>query len=926
MLRNLMIIFLLFSTSIIAKQLVHIEIRDGQDSEKILSNYSNPIYYEDRFILTIESDLWKPTQSTQTILGNWNTKMYYYILYPIQQKNYGDVSKYGTILFTNRSYLIFETEYEVLNDFKAFHQFEIVRLFDKEPSDIEVVKPNSYPSPLEFNSVIQHMVDSVNVDSIWDHIATLQSMERYTSNLQAIESSNYLKDYYTKLGFDTVYFHDWHSGWIPNVIAIKYGKQFPEEIYIVGGHYDVYSNGAPGADDNGSGTAAIMEIGRVLSNVSYKRTIRLIGFSGEEMGLLGSAAYASHVAQQGDNILGMINVDMIAYVAPGDLIDVDLIKNTPSTDLANAYINASQLYVPLLSIVNGTLIGGTSDHASFWNNGYMAIFPFEDNNQYSPYIHTFNDVLGTSANNQTLAELGTKSVVATVASLAEIAESRITGHIYSSATLSPIDSAKIFFNDDSVQSDLDGYYITPPLDSGIYTITFSAAGFTPDTMVHSLQQYEVFTANAYLIPTGSLRPYVHLENIVIDDDSTGGSLGNGNGIADAGETIEIFGNFMNTGNLNAYEVSALIQSNDPWINILSDSIEVDSILIGDMNLSNNAFLIEVDSLTPANSVVQFSLDINYQGYTSASGFEITVHNRGEVIIIEDDDGENGLAAYKLTLDSLGISYDVGNPDTPLEVIEEYDLMIWFCGDDYNSTLTTSDQQKLSDYLDNGGKLFINGNDVGYDIHNDPFYSNYLKALYIGDGPYTTTSTAYGINGDPISGDFTGGIGISTNYVDQINPAGGSEKIFTYNYNSTNYGCGIKYDGSYQLVYLTFIFENISDVDDRKLLLYNIFNWFGVITDINPFQDQLIEKFTLSQNYPNPFNPVTNIGFGLAKSTYVKIDIFNILGQQVTTLLDTKKPAGYHIVQFDGRKFASGVYFYRIKAGEFSDVKKMVLMK
>ncbi|NIT61157.1 MAG: aminopeptidase, partial [Aliifodinibius sp.] len=79
-------------------------------------------------------------------------------------------------------------------------------------------------------------------------------------------------------------------------------------------------------------------------------------------------------------------MDMIAYVAPGDPIDVDVIKNTASLDLYNAYLNASQTYVPSLSIVDGFLIGGTSDHASFWFNGFKAIFPFEDSDQYSPYI------------------------------------------------------------------------------------------------------------------------------------------------------------------------------------------------------------------------------------------------------------------------------------------------------------------------------------------------------------------------------------------------------------------------------------------------------------------------------------------------------------------------------------------------------------
>ncbi|NIT61158.1 MAG: hypothetical protein GWN00_34620, partial [Aliifodinibius sp.] len=97
-------------------------------------------------------------------------------------------------------------------------------------------------------------------------------------------------------------------------------------------------------------------------------------------------------------------------------------------------------------------------------------------------------------------------------------------------TLSPIEGATIFFNGDSVQTDSFGYYITPPLTPGIFTIIFTAPGFTPDTLQHTLQQFEVFNAEVYLIPDGSLRPYVHLQDVVIDDDSTGSSLGNGNGI------------------------------------------------------------------------------------------------------------------------------------------------------------------------------------------------------------------------------------------------------------------------------------------------------------------------------------------------------------------------------------------------------------
>jgi Secretion system C-terminal sorting domain/Bacterial Ig domain len=95
---------------------------------------------------------------------------------------------------------------------------------------------------------------------------------------------------------------------------------------------------------------------------------------------------------------------------------------------------------------------------------------------------------------------------------------------------------------------------------------------------------------------------------------------------------------------------------------------------------------------------------------------------------------------------------------------------------------------------------------------------------------------------------------------------------------------------------------------------------------DPFDLQIPKKFVLMQNYPNPFNPVTNIRFGLPVASDVVIEVYNILGQRVIKLLDEHKPAGYHVVQFNASQFGSGLYFYRIKANNFNEVKKMFLVK
>jgi hypothetical protein len=91
-------------------------------------------------------------------------------------------------------------------------------------------------------------------------------------------------------------------------------------------------------------------------------------------------------------------------------------------------------------------------------------------------------------------------------------------------------------------------------------------------------------------------------------------------------------------------------------------------------------------------------------------------------------------------------------------------------------------------------------------------------------------------------------------------------------------------------------------------------------------EQLPTEYALLQNFPNPFNPTTNIRFDLPKESNVTLKIYNILGEEVATLVDKVMPAGRQSVTFDATKHASGMYIYRINAADFTQVKKMLLMK
>jgi hypothetical protein len=218
-----------------------------------------------------------------------------------------------------------------------------------------------------------------------------------------------------------------------NVVASLPGKGInSRQVFVICSHYDsIASNStnwlldwktmsAPGADDNASGTAAVLEAARILSEYDFDSTIRFITFSGEELGLHGSKHYTNLVAENGEDIAGVLNFDMIAY--DPDVLDIDIITNAGSEWIAEAMLSVQRAYNigPLIlnKIVDPEMV--YSDHAPFWNKGYNAILGIDnsdfDSPEFYPFMHTTEDTVDKL--NFEMASRMVQIAVGTLASLA----------------------------------------------------------------------------------------------------------------------------------------------------------------------------------------------------------------------------------------------------------------------------------------------------------------------------------------------------------------------------------------------------------------------------------------------------------------------------------------------------------------------------
>ncbi|MDJ0635792.1 MAG: M28 family peptidase [Xenococcaceae cyanobacterium MO_188.B29] len=287
--------------------------------------------------------------------------------------------------------------------------------------------------------MIAPLIDDVSAENIEAHIDMLSNEigARDTEERQA-QAANYIANQFREFGY-TVTLEPVQNS--TNIIARLSGSVDSNQVFVVGSHFDSVP-GSPGADDNASGVAGMLEIARVLSNVQPDFSIEFVIFALEEEIVVGSTEYVENISQDSQqDVIGMIALEMIGYYSTeansqipfasipsclslseegrstGDFIAN--VGNNNSTKLLQTFQEAANTYVPDLRTLtaqvadNGRCFPDTrrSDHSPFWDEGYQALMITDTANFRNPNYHQPSDILDTL--NLTFARQVTQAALAT---------------------------------------------------------------------------------------------------------------------------------------------------------------------------------------------------------------------------------------------------------------------------------------------------------------------------------------------------------------------------------------------------------------------------------------------------------------------------------------------------------------------------------
>lgn len=705
-----------------------------------------------------------------------------------------------------------------------------------------------------------------------------------------------------------------YNGLGQNVIAEQRGFRFPNQKYILCAHYDCMPAGpvAHGADDNASGTAAVIEAARLMAGQPVPYTIVYALWDQEEQGLIGSKYYAGQAAAGGDSILGVINLDMIAWDGDNNMeADLQVRDIANSVYLAERMAELNDHYQVGLSlhrVIPGT---GSSDHASFWEHFYSAFLLIEDFTasagvrDFNPYYHTvrdriyldsrqiFNFVYFTRCSQLAIATLASYALdlAPAVPVLARFYRSlpvrtpvkwpavpRATGYQIQIArdeqfldTIASLETAVPVVYLSGLNFD-DYYYLrVRGRDRAGSSIWSSPEGFMtlgPDSQNIALKK------GWHLVSSGVAQIDSALKNLIITPTGALDLMRD-----DSGKL------YWPARNID--EIREWRRDRSYWVHLASDAALK----------FKGAFINAIPTplaLRPGWNNLAFW---PAQSLPLSSAFESLKESPR---IIKD---ESGLVSWpEQQIDQIG-QLAVGKgyqvymdaADTLL-----YPIDVTAKGGGCSYPVVASHQYDAVDPTGANATLLVEADQLpdGYEIA-----AVLVNGSVIGSGVVSRGRCLLTLWGDDLA---------------TINVEEGASESAVVNLVFWSPG-----DNSEQSLAITRITDGLTGVEGEPPLRYRT-DAVGIIR-VTP-NSGVPAVFTLQQNYPNPFNFMTRLDYFLPRNSHVRLSVFNIKGQLVRRMVDEERIAGFHSERFTADDLSSGLYWAVLEAGGQRQKVKMMLVR